>query len=114
MRTAKPADSLVLYAAQCLSRGGIRVGIHRLDADARLVGMASADGAAIPWTTVRQRLAELTPGPRRVFAGWRDQYGCAARLNRRTRAAHPAFKAADARLVIEVPATRVPGTEAAG
>lgn len=85
-----------------------------LDADERVVGMASADGAAIPWTTVQDRLAELTPGPRRVFAGWRDQYECAARLNRRTRAAHPGFKARDARLVIPVPATRIPGAGDAG
>jgi hypothetical protein len=82
-----------------------------LGADGRLVGMATPAGGAIPWQKVKQRLDELRPGPRRVFAGWRDQYECAARLHRITRAAHPAFRPKDARLTAPVPATRIPGAE---
>jgi hypothetical protein len=55
-------------------------------------------------------MGALRPGARRTFGGWRDQYGCAERLHRLTRAAHPAFRPADARLDAPVPATRVPGT----
>lgn len=85
-----------------------------LDADGRLVGFTTAAGTTVPWADVQRRLDELVPGPRRVFAGWRDQYGCSARLNRVTRAAHPGFEPADARLVIPVPATRIPGAEVQG
>ena len=85
-----------------------------LDADGRLVGLATAPDATLPWPVIQRRLDQLVPGPRRVFAGWRDQYDCAARLNRVTRAEHPRFKAADARLVIEVPPTRIPGVEVSG
>ncbi|HET6547035.1 MAG TPA: trypsin-like peptidase domain-containing protein [Solirubrobacter sp.] len=82
-----------------------------LDADGRLVGIATPAGGAIPWQAVKERLDELRPGPRRVFAGWRDQYECADRLHRITRAAHPEFRPIDARLTAPVPATRVPGAE---
>ena len=82
-----------------------------LDAQGRLVGIGSATGSTLPWPAVKLRLGELVPGPRRVFAGWRDQYDCADRLNRVTRTAHPAFKPADARLVVPIPATRIPGAE---
>lgn len=85
-----------------------------LDADGRLVGVVTATDATLTWPAIRRRLDQLVAGPRRVFAGWRDQYDCAARLNRVTRAAHPRFKAADARLVIEVAPSRVPGTEVEG
>jgi S1-C subfamily serine protease len=81
-----------------------------LDSTGRLVGIASAEGGTIPWAVVQQRMAELRPGPRRTFGGWQNQYGCAKRLHRLTRAAHPAFRPADARLTVPVPATRVPGT----
>jgi len=85
-----------------------------LDGDGRLVGLAATTDTAIPWPAIQRRLDELTPGPRRVFAGWRGQYGCSARLNRLTQAEHPRFKPADARLVIPVPASRVPGAEVEG
>ena len=85
-----------------------------LDADGRLVGLATGTDATLPWPAIQRRLDQLVPGPRRVFAGWRDQYDCAARLNRVTRAAHPRFEPADARLVIEVPPTRIPGAEVSG
>ncbi len=85
-----------------------------LDGDGRLVGLATDTDATLPWPVIQRRLDQLVPGPRRVFAGWRDQYGCAARLNRATRAEHPRFKAADARLVIEVPPSRIPGAEVQG
>jgi hypothetical protein len=82
-----------------------------LDAQGRLIGIATPTGNTIPWPAVKRRLDELRPGPRRVFAGWRDQYRCAGRLTRATRQAHPAFKPQDARLVVEIPATRIPGAE---
>jgi hypothetical protein len=85
-----------------------------LDGDGRLVGLAATAGTAIPWPAIQRRLDELTPGPRRVFAGWRGQYGCSARLNRITQAEHPRFKPADARLVIPVAPSRVPGAEVEG
>jgi hypothetical protein len=61
----------------------------------------------IPWGAIKVRLAELMPGPQRVFVGWREQYGCSNRLNRLTLAAHPAFKPQDARLVVPITPTRV-------
>src|SRR4051812_12000542 len=78
-----------------------------LDSSGRLLGIAGPDGGAIPWSTVNQRPDEPAPGPPRVFAGWRGQYDCAARLSRATRAAHPAFKAQDARLTQPISPTRV-------
>jgi trypsin-like peptidase len=81
-----------------------------LDAGGRLVGMATAEGGAIAWAVVQQRMSELRPGARRTYSGWRDQYGCSERLNRLTRVAHPAFRRSDARLTVPVPASRVPGT----
>lgn len=84
-----------------------------LDAQGQLVGIATSE-RILSWPTVQQRLDQLVPGPRRVYAGWRDQYDCAARLNRATHAAHPRFKTADARLVIPVPASRIPGAEVDG
>jgi hypothetical protein len=81
-----------------------------LDGRGRLVGMATAEGGTIAWAAVQQRMRELRPGARRTFTGWRDQYGCSERLNRSTRVAHPAFRRADARLTVPIPATRVPGT----
>jgi S1-C subfamily serine protease len=82
-----------------------------LDAKGRLVGIGTPTGGTMPWEAVKSRLDELTPGPRRVFVGWRGQYDCAARLNRVTRTEHPAFKPRDARLVVPIPATRIPGSE---
>jgi S1-C subfamily serine protease len=86
-----------------------------VDRDGRLIGMAlsagDAPGSALPWDTIRQRLAELRPGPRRVYVGWREQYRCARDLNADVRAAHPGFLARDARLDAPVPATRLPGTQ---
>jgi hypothetical protein len=81
-----------------------------LDAGGRVVGIATAEGGSIAWDAVQQRMRELRPGARRTFGGWRDQYGCSDRLNRLTRVAHPAFRRADARLIVPVPASRVPGT----
>jgi S1-C subfamily serine protease len=78
-----------------------------LDAQGRLLGIAAPSGGAIPWAAVKLRLDELQPGAHRVFAGWRDQYGCSTRLNRLTLAAHPAFKPQDARLVVPITPTRV-------
>src|SRR3954452_1066968 len=83
-----------------------------LDAGQRLPGIAAPDGGTIPWATVKQRLDELTPAAHRVFAGWADQYRCAAGLSRVTRAAHPAFKPQDARLTQPITPTRVAGAAA--
>lgn len=82
-----------------------------LDAQGRLVGIGSHEGTTIPWASIKLSLDGLVPGVRRVFAGWQDQYDCAARLNRDTRKAHPAFKPADVRLVVDIPATRIPGSK---
>jgi S1-C subfamily serine protease len=82
-----------------------------LDGQGRLLGIASVAGGTLAWDDVKRRLDELRPGPRRVFAGWRGQYDCVARLHRATRAAHPAFRPRDARLTAPVPATRIPGAE---
>ena len=90
-----------------------------VDEAGRLVGMAEAMGApgvnapavAVPWPLIRQRLAQLKPGPRRVFVGWADQYRCVGRQHARARAAHPGFQPADARLNAPVAPTRLPGTE---
>jgi S1-C subfamily serine protease len=90
-----------------------------VDEAGRLVGMAEAKGApgvhapavAVPWTLIQQRLAQLKPGPRRVFVGWADQYRCVGRQHARARAAHPGFQPADARLNAPVAPTRLPGTE---
>ena len=81
-----------------------------LDASGRLVGIAAA-GGAIPWAAVQRRLAELRPGPQRVYVGWRRQYRCEERLDQEARAAHPAFRERDAILAAPVPATRVPGVD---
>jgi S1-C subfamily serine protease len=87
-----------------------------LDQAGRLVGMAiardSRAGLALRWTTIRQRLDELRPGPREVYVGWRDQYRCVSAQHAYARAHHPGFHARDARLNAHVPATRLPGTEA--
>ena len=87
-----------------------------VDEAGRLVGMAEATGAgapavAVPWARIRQRLAQLKPGPRRVFVGWAAQYRCVGRQHARARAAHPGFQPADARLNAPVAPTRLPGTE---
>jgi hypothetical protein len=65
----------------------------------------------LPWSLIGRRLAELQPGPRRVYVGWRDEYACTPRLNAFAKAHHPRFRALDATLDAPVPATRVPGTK---
>lgn len=90
-----------------------------IDEAGRLVGMAeSATGpattvpsATIPWSLIERRLAELQPGPRRVFVGWADQYRCAGRQHAYARSAHPGYRASDARLNAPVVPSRLPGTE---
>jgi S1-C subfamily serine protease len=85
-----------------------------LDRASQVVGMAIApnSGAAfvVPWNAIEQRLAELRPGPRQVYVGWRSQYKCVALQHRYAKAAHPGFRPIDARLNAPVPATRLPGT----
>jgi len=85
-----------------------------VDPAGRLLGMAQAgEGPAhsIPWTAIRARLDQLKPGPRRIFVGWADQYRCVGRQHANARAAHPGFRAADARLVVPITPTRLPGAE---
>jgi S1-C subfamily serine protease len=86
-----------------------------LDEAGRLVGMAipraSRVGLSLPWSVIQRRLAELRPGPREVYVGWRDQYRCVSALHAYARGHHPGFHARDARLNAYVPATRLPGTE---
>jgi S1-C subfamily serine protease len=90
-----------------------------VDEAGRLVGMAEAMGTpganapavAVPWALIQKRLAQLKPGPRRVFVGWAEQYRCVGRQHARARVAHPGFQPADARLNAPVAPTRLPGTE---
>lgn len=86
-----------------------------VDPAGRLIGMAQAGnggpGRSVPWTSIRVRIDQLQPGPRRVFVGWADQYRCVARRHAAARAAHPGFRAADARLVVPITPTRLPGAE---
>jgi hypothetical protein len=85
-----------------------------LDAEGRLVGIGAPEGGAIAWDAIKQRIDELSPGSRRVFAGWQGQYDCVSRMHRITRQAHPGFRVRDARLTAPVPATRIPGAEVGG
>lgn len=90
-----------------------------LDRRGRPVAMAVVAGSpngrttavALPWDTVKQRIAELRPGPQRVFVGWRSQYRCVARMQAFTKAAHPAFQPRDAKLIKPITVSRLPGTE---
>ena len=90
-----------------------------IDAAGRLVGMAqtsagpatTAASATIPWSLIKQRLAELKPGPRRVFVGWAEQYRCVGRQHAYARSLHPGYRASDARLNAPVAPSRLPGTE---
>jgi hypothetical protein len=83
-----------------------------VDGDGRIAGIASGERSrVVSWSLVEERLAELQPGPRRVYVGWRDEYACTPRLNAFVKARHPRFRAIDATLNAPVQATRVPGTE---
>ncbi len=86
-----------------------------VDGDGRLVGMALAragePGLAVPWSRIRTLLAELKPGAREMYVGWRDQYRCVGAQHAYARAMWPGFRASDARLNAPVGATRLPGTE---
>ena len=86
-----------------------------VDADGRIAGIAEAArgrrSTVVPWARISERLDELRPDARRIFVGWRDEYGCAPRLNAITAARHPGFRPIDAVLNAPVPATRLPGTE---
>jgi S1-C subfamily serine protease len=86
-----------------------------LDDAGQVVGMALArddqPGVLVPWSRIRALLDRLTPGPREMYVGWRDQYRCVGAQNAYARALRPAFRPADAVLNAPVPATRVPGTE---
>jgi S1-C subfamily serine protease len=86
-----------------------------LDDAGRVAGMALArddqPGVAVPWSRIRALLDRLTPGPREMYVGWRDQYRCVGAQNAYARALRPAFRPVDAVLNAPVPATRLPGTE---
>ncbi len=87
-----------------------------VDGDGRLVGLLQSEdgtrpGLALPVARIRERLAELRPGPRRVYVGWEAQYGCSDRLSAFAADRHPGFRASDAALNAPVPATRLPGVE---
>jgi hypothetical protein len=92
---------------------GAATGAPILDAGGRIAGLATGRRpAVVPWSVIGARLAELQPGPRRVYVGWRDEYACTPKLNAFAMARHPGFRERDAVLNAPVPATRVPGTEA--
>jgi hypothetical protein len=86
-----------------------------LDAEGHVTGIVDAAqgrrSKVVPWPVVSGRLDQLEPGARRVFVGWRDEYGCAPRLHAFVKARHPAFREADAVLNAPLRATRLPGTE---
>jgi S1-C subfamily serine protease len=86
-----------------------------LDDAGRVVGMALARGdhagVVVPWSRIRAMLDRLTPGPREMYVGWRDQYRCVGDQNAYAQALRPAFRPGDAVLNAPVPATRLPGTE---
>ena len=86
-----------------------------IDSDGRIAGIAEAAqgrrSTVVPWALIRERLDQLRPDERRIFVGWRDEYGCAPRLHAVTKARHPGFRPIDAVLNAPVPATRLPGTE---
>ena len=90
-----------------------------VDDAGRLVGMAAAmdkrgttaPAVTVQWERIRERLAQLQPGPRQFYVGWADQYRCVGRLHAYARANHPGFRAADARLNAPVAPTRPPGAE---
>lgn len=87
-----------------------------VNAAGEVVGMAVAgpageDALAVPWSTVRARIAELQVDARRIFVGWREHYRCAGALHAYARAEHSGYRRADARINAPVPATRLPGTE---
>jgi hypothetical protein len=85
-----------------------------VDGGGRIAGIADAASGrrsnVVPWSLVSERLAELQPGPRRIYVGWRDEYACTPRLNAFAAARHPGFRETDAVLNAPVSATRVPGT----
>lgn len=90
-----------------------------VDARGRPAAMAVVAGppagrttaVALPWDAVKQRIAQLRPGPQRVFVGWRSQYRCVARMHAFTKAAHPGFEPRDAKLIQPITVSRLPGTE---
>ena len=91
------------------------VGAPVVDADGRIAGIADAarggHSAVVPWSLIGKRLSELQPGPRRIYVGWRHEYGCSAKLDAYTKHRHPGFQERDAVLNAPVPASRVPGTQ---
>jgi S1-C subfamily serine protease len=86
-----------------------------VDSDGHLVAIArvteESGDTAVSWPAARDRLEQLSVGPRSVYVGWREQYRCAERLHAYARARHAGYRRRDARLNAPVPATRLPGTE---
>ena len=72
-----------------------------LDDAGRLVGMAvsrrrPAGAWSCPGPHPRAGSTALTPGPRSVYVGWRDQYRCVGDQDAYARALHPAYRPVDA------------------
>jgi len=105
------ADRLLRTALRRNAR--VIPGSPLLDGAGRLTGLVTRTrpATAVPWRRVRARLAELKPGKRRVYVGWRDEYRCAARLHAFAAAHHPGYRPLDARLNRPLGATRLRGTE---
>jgi S1-C subfamily serine protease len=92
-------------------------GAPLIGADGRLAGIAQVVDrgrrtvrAALPWTTIDERMKELRPGGRAQYVGWRRHYRCGEALHRHTAARHAGYRRGDARLNAPVPATRLKGT----
>jgi hypothetical protein len=90
-------------------------GAPLVDGAGHIAGIAVVDFRAKltvwRWPTVRRLLAQLRPGPRRIYVGWREQYRCTPRLHAFAKAHHPGYRERNAVLNAPVPATRVPGTQ---
>jgi S1-C subfamily serine protease len=124
VRAAGPAASVLVDARLPRQEAAIALdaalvpevtGGPLLDDSGRVVGMALAredqPGVVVPWSRIHAMLDRLTPGPREMYVGWRDQYRCVGSQNAYAREMQPAFRPADAVLNAPVPATRLPGTE---
>jgi S1-C subfamily serine protease len=93
-------------------------GAPLIGADGRLAGLAQVVQrmrrtvrTALPWETIDARMAQLKPGGRAQYVGWREHYRCQGALHRYAAARHAGYRPIDARLNAPVPATRLPGTE---
>jgi hypothetical protein len=105
-----PAGALALDSALVReSTGGPIVG--RGGEPVAMAVVVRNGATALPWKLVQERIAELKPGPRTIYVGWRDQYRCVGRMHAYARAAHPGFDPRATELNRAPSVSRLPGTE---